>query len=160
MHNFFSIQDVQTLSGVLRQLGVHDNFDEINISHGGSQLEEEGVVVVPAPPKPVVPTPSELGSMNAFLEIVEQPAHNSLRFRYKSDGGAGALWGQNSTEENKTFPKIQIHGFSGRAQVVVSCVTHVGDKPKVHPHRLISPKKVFLSIHFLQKLNNFFLDGK
>ena len=134
----FSIQAVQTLSGVLRGLGVNDNFDEINISPGEGQPQEEEVVV--APPEPVA---VKTRPMDAFIEIVEQPAYNSLRFRYKTDGGAGALWGKHSTKENKTFPKIKINGFSGRAKVLVSCVTHVGDKPKVHPHRLISPKKVF-----------------
>jgi len=47
-----------------------------------------------------------------FVRILEQPKANSLRFRYQCEGrGAGALQGQHSTPEMKTFPKIQIVEF-------------------------------------------------
>merc|ERR1712013_317260 len=66
-----------------------------------------------------------------------------LRFRYECEGrGAGALQGATSSSEKKTFPKIQIRGYSGPAVVVVSCVTHDSDKPKAHPHMLVSPASV------------------
>jgi len=78
-----------------------------------------------------------------WVEIVEQPKSNSLRFRYECEGkGAGALQGKSSTPEHKNFPKIKIHGFRGFATVVVSCVTHTNDPPKAHPHKLVSPASV------------------
>ena len=78
-----------------------------------------------------------------FVKILEQPASHKLRFRYQCEGrGAGALQGQTSTAERKTFPKIQIVGYKGRAVVVVSCVTHDSDQPKAHPHNLVSPASV------------------
>jgi len=78
-----------------------------------------------------------------FVRILEQPKANSLRFRYQCEGrGAGALQGQHSTPEMKTFPKIQIVGNSGPAVVVVSCVTHDSDQSRAHPHNLVSPASV------------------
>ena len=75
--------------------------------------------------------------------IVEQPASRSLRFRYKVESrGAGLLQGATSTDERKTFPKIQIRGYMGPWAVVVSCVTNDLDKPKAHPHMLVSPVSV------------------
>ena len=46
--------------------------------------------------------------------------------------------GANSTPELKTYPKIKIEGYKGPAVVVVSCVAHEGDKPRAHPHNLVS----------------------
>eukprot|EP00088_Acartia_fossae_P020936 TRINITY_DN2243_c0_g1_i1.p1 TRINITY_DN2243_c0_g1~~TRINITY_DN2243_c0_g1_i1.p1 ORF type:complete len:762 (-),score=208.78 TRINITY_DN2243_c0_g1_i1:285-2570(-) len=78
-----------------------------------------------------------------YVEIVEQPKVNSLRFRYECEGkGAGALQGKNSSPDHKTYPKIKIHGFRGFATVVVSCVTHNNDPPRTHPHKLVSPASV------------------
>eukprot|EP00091_Calanus_sinicus_P008382 TRINITY_DN2045_c0_g1_i11.p1 TRINITY_DN2045_c0_g1~~TRINITY_DN2045_c0_g1_i11.p1 ORF type:complete len:644 (-),score=163.44 TRINITY_DN2045_c0_g1_i11:221-2152(-) len=77
------------------------------------------------------------------VRILEQPASHKLRFRYQCEGrGAGALQGQFSTADKKTFPKIQILGYKGPAVVVVSCVTHDSDPPKAHPHNLVSPASV------------------
>ena len=77
------------------------------------------------------------------LKILEQPKSNTLRFRYQCEGrGAGALQGERSSAEKKTFPKIQIVGYKGPAVVVVSCVTHDSDVPKTHPHNLVSPASV------------------
>jgi len=77
------------------------------------------------------------------VKILEQPASHKLRFRYQCEGrGAGALQGQSSTPDKKTFPKIQIVGYKGAAVVVVSCVTHDADPPKAHPHNLVSPASV------------------
>ena len=47
--------------------------------------------------------------------------------------------GENSTPEVKTYPKIKIEGHEGPARVVVSCVAHQGEKPRVHPYNLVSP---------------------
>jgi len=78
-----------------------------------------------------------------FLKIIEQPKSNTLRFRYQCEGrGAGALQGERSSPEKKTFPKIQIVGYKGPAVVVVSCVTHDSEVPKTHPHNLVSPASV------------------
>jgi len=78
-----------------------------------------------------------------FIRIVEQPKSNSLRFRYQCEGrGAGALQGQHSSQERKTYPKIQIVGTNKKAVVVVSCVTHDTDIPRAHPHNLVSPASV------------------
>merc|ERR1712038_2077797 len=75
-----------------------------------------------------------------YLKILEQPKSSSLRFRYQCEGrGAGALQGANSTPELKTYPKIKIEGYKGPAVVVVSCVAHEGEKPRAHPHNLVSP---------------------
>merc|ERR1711874_389889 len=77
------------------------------------------------------------------VRILEQPASHKLRFRYKCEGrGAGALQGERSSPEKKTFPKIQIVGYKGPAVVVVSCVTHDSEVPKTHPHNLVSPASV------------------
>lgn len=72
-----------------------------------------------------------------YVEIVEQPAKCSLRFRYKCEGrSAGSLPGVNSTLDNKTFPSIKITNYVGRAVVVVSCVTR--DAPyRAHPHNIV-----------------------
>ena len=50
--------------------------------------------------------------------------------------------GANSTPELKTYPKIKIEGYKGPAVVVVSCVAHEGEKPRAHPHNLVSPAAV------------------
>lgn len=69
---------------------------------------------------------------NPYIMIVEQPASKGLRFRYECEGrSAGSIPGANSTPENKTYPSIKIEGHSGRAVVVVSCVT------KDEPYRYI-----------------------
>jgi len=78
-----------------------------------------------------------------YIRIIEQPKSNSLRFRYQCEGrGAGALQGQYSTQDRKTYPKIQIVGTNRKACVVVSCVTHDTDIPRAHPHNLVSPASV------------------
>jgi len=87
-------------------------------------------------PEPQKPQP--------YLRIIEQPKSNALRFRYQCEGrGAGALQGETSTAERKTFPRVQICNYKGPAVVVVSCVTHDNDpRPRAHPHNLVSPASV------------------
>jgi len=75
-----------------------------------------------------------------YMEIVEQPASNSLRFRYRCEGrSAGTLHGVSTTgrySEIKTFPKVKIHGFQGPARVAISCVE--ADLPyRCHPHNIV-----------------------
>ena len=75
------------------------------------------------------------------IVIVEQPAPHKQRFRYETDGGVDVIQGASSTKEKKTFPQIQILNYSGRAYVVVSCVTNEAgyqDLPRAHPHTLVS----------------------
>lgn len=74
---------------------------------------------------------------DVFLEIIEQPARKAIRFRYECEGRlAGSIPGANSTAEHKTYPTIRIANYTGRAVVVVSCVT--SDMPyRAHPHRLV-----------------------
>jgi len=87
---------------------------------------------------------------SAFVQILEQPAPKGLRFRYECEGrSAGSIPGVNSSPDNKTFPTIQVVGYSGKAVVVVSCVTN--DAPyKPHPHNLVGKegcKKGVCTIH-------------
>ncbi|XP_062551280.1 embryonic polarity protein dorsal-like [Armigeres subalbatus] len=72
-----------------------------------------------------------------YILITEQPQSKALRFRYECEGrSAGSIPGVSSTAEHKTFPSIEIHGYTGRVVVVVSCVTK--DPPyRPHPHNLV-----------------------
>jgi len=113
---------------------VCDPLDSMNNFHGPQSSMMENMTVLekslPSDQKP-------------HLRIIEQPKSNALRFRYQCEGrGAGALQGQHSTSDRKTFPKIQIVGYKGPAVVVVSCVTHDTEIPKAHPHNLVSPASV------------------
>ena len=46
---------------------------------------------------------------SAFVRILEQPASKGLRFRYECEGrSAGSIPGVNSSQDNKTFPTIQV----------------------------------------------------
>uniref|UniRef100_A0A2C9GVC7 RHD domain-containing protein n=1 Tax=Anopheles epiroticus TaxID=199890 RepID=A0A2C9GVC7_9DIPT len=73
-----------------------------------------------------------------YVEITEQPHPKALRFRYECEGrSAGSIPGVSTTAEHKTFPSIQVHGYRGRAVVVVSCVTKEGPDHKPHPHNLV-----------------------
>ncbi|XP_019550742.2 embryonic polarity protein dorsal-like [Aedes albopictus] len=72
-----------------------------------------------------------------YIVITEQPQSKALRFRYECEGrSAGSIPGVSSTAEQKTFPTIEIRGYTGRVVVVVSCVTK--DPPyRPHPHNLV-----------------------
>ena len=96
--------------------------------------------------------PGAAAQTEPHVVIVEQPASHKLRFRFECEGrGAGVLHGATSTTERKKFPKIQIRGYIGPAVVVVSCVTHDSDKPKAHPHMLVSPVGVSRNLFPQQK---------
>lgn len=65
---------------------------------------------------------------NPTVEIVEQPATKTVRFRYSCEGRtAGSLPGSSSSINNKTYPAIRVLGYTGSAVVIASCVTK--DKP-------------------------------
>ena len=50
---------------------------------------------------------------HAHVRVIEQPASKGLRFRYECEGrSAGSIPGASSTNENKTFPTIQV-SFGG-----------------------------------------------
>ena len=87
---------------------------------------------------------------SAYVRIVEQPASKGLRFRYECEGrSAGSIPGVSSSQDNKTFPTIQVVGYQGKAVVVVSCVTN--EQPyRPHPHNLVGKegcKKGVCTIH-------------
>ncbi|XP_063622923.1 embryonic polarity protein dorsal-like isoform X1 [Cydia splendana] len=90
----------------------------------------------PTAPPPSAPQPSGAPKM-PYVRIIEQPAGKSLRFRYECEGrSAGSIPGVHSTPEKKTYPTIEVVGYTGRFVVLVSCVTR--DKPyRPHPHNLV-----------------------
>merc|ERR1711923_341779 len=125
----FRLQPVEGQQNPVRD--VQDNLQGFsNWTNQNGQIQNFQPLAATAEQKPSV-------------RILEQPASHKLRFRYQCEGrGAGALQGQFSTADKKTFPKIQIVGYKGPAVVVVSCVTHDSDPPKAHPHNLVSPASV------------------
>ena len=115
---------------------VHDNLQGFTQSDNWTSQNAQMQNIL----EPVL---APMAEQKPFVRVLEQPASHKLRFRYQCEGrGAGALQGQFSTSDKKTFPKIQILGYKGPAVVVVSCVTHDGDPPKAHPHNLVSPASV------------------
>ncbi|KAH0516101.1 Proto-oncogene c-Rel [Microtus ochrogaster] len=51
----------------------------------------------------------EEGAYNPYVEIIEQPRQRGMRFRYKCEGrSAGSIPGEHSTENNRTYPSIQL----------------------------------------------------
>ncbi|GIY01087.1 embryonic polarity protein dorsal [Caerostris darwini] len=73
-----------------------------------------------------------------FVEILEQPVSVGARFRYKCEGrSAGCIRGINSSDKQKTYPTIKVHGYQGAAGVVVSCITKDGPPYYPHPHNLV-----------------------
>jgi len=90
-----------------------------------------------APVSSIVSSQDATLQRNVFVKIVEEPASKALRFRYECEGrSADSLPGASSTQDKKSFPKIQVVGHRGRAVVVVSCVT-VDPPYRPHPHNLV-----------------------
>lgn len=59
------------------------------------------------------------------IQIVEQPAEKSFRFRYESENrGSGSLVGVRSMPTKISYPKIKIQNFTGTAVIIISCVTN------------------------------------
>ena len=70
------------------------------------------------------------------MKIVEEPAHNLYRFRYGSEGeSAGAIPGEKQQYGGKSFPKISLENYEGRAMLEVCCLT---EDFKIHPNKLVS----------------------
>ncbi|NXA73512.1 REL protein, partial [Thryothorus ludovicianus] len=72
-----------------------------------------------------------------YIEIFEQPRQRGMRFRYKCEGrSAGSIPGEHSTENNKTFPSIQILNYFGKVKIRTTLVTK-NEPYKPHPHDLV-----------------------
>ena len=70
-----------------------------------------------------------------FVAIVEEPAANLYRFRYGSEGeSAGAIPGEKQQHGGKSFPKISLQHYEGRAMLEVCCLT---EDFKIHPNKLV-----------------------
>jgi len=70
-----------------------------------------------------------------YVKIVEEPACNLYRFRYKSEGGtAGAIPGERQQGGKKSFPKIMLCNYSGWAWLEVTCLM---EDLRVHPNTLV-----------------------
>lgn len=77
------------------------------------------------------------GGYNPYIEIIEQPRQRGLRFRYECEGrSAGSIPGEHSTENNRTYPSIQIANYYGKGKVRITLVTK-NDPYKPHPHDLV-----------------------
>ncbi|KAI7805605.1 proto-oncogene c-Rel [Triplophysa rosa] len=71
------------------------------------------------------------------VQIFEQPKQRGMRFRYKCEGrSAGSIPGEKSSDNNRTYPSIQILNFTGKGKVRVSLVTK-SEPNKPHPHDLV-----------------------
>jgi c-Rel proto-oncogene protein len=74
--------------------------------------------------QPTVNGSDQAEALAPYVIIETQPAPKALRFRYECEGrSAGSIPGANSTPDNKTYPTIKVMNYTGRAVVVVSCVT-------------------------------------
>ncbi|NXY45081.1 REL protein, partial [Ceuthmochares aereus] len=77
------------------------------------------------------------GGSEPYIEIFEQPRQRGMRFRYKCEGrSAGSIPGEHSTENNKTFPSIQILNYYGKVKIRTTLVTK-NEPYKPHPHDLV-----------------------
>ncbi|XP_055484955.1 proto-oncogene c-Rel isoform X2 [Psammomys obesus] len=77
------------------------------------------------------------GGYNPYVEITEQPRQRGMRFRYKCEGrSAGSIPGERSTDNNRTYPSIQVKNYYGKGKVRITLVTK-NDPYKPHPHDLV-----------------------
>ncbi|NWI33553.1 REL protein, partial [Sula dactylatra] len=77
------------------------------------------------------------GGPEPYIEMFEQPRQRGMRFRYKCEGrSAGSIPGEHSTENNKTFPSIQILNYFGKVKIRTTLVTK-NEPYKPHPHDLV-----------------------
>ena len=75
------------------------------------------------------------GSGKPYVKIVEEPARDLYRFRYRSEGGtAGTIPGEKQQNGGKSFPKIMVCDHDGLAALEVCCLT---EDLKVHPNKLV-----------------------
>ncbi|XP_055499065.1 nuclear factor NF-kappa-B p105 subunit-like [Leucoraja erinacea] len=72
-----------------------------------------------------------------YIEIIEQPKQRGFRFRYGCEGPShGGLPGVSSEKNNKTYPAVKIHNYTGPARVIVQLVTS-DEPPLLHVHSLV-----------------------
>ncbi|XP_015218335.1 proto-oncogene c-Rel isoform X1 [Lepisosteus oculatus] len=70
-------------------------------------------------------------------QIFEEPKQRGMRFRYKCEGrSAGSIPGERSTDNNRSYPSIQILNYCGKGKVRVSLVTK-NEPYRPHPHDLV-----------------------
>nr|XP_057920272.1 proto-oncogene c-Rel isoform X2 [Doryrhamphus excisus] len=71
------------------------------------------------------------------IRIFEQPKRKGMRFRYECEGrSAGSILGEKSTDNNRTYPSLQILNYCGRGKVCVYLVTK-NEPYRPHPHGLV-----------------------
>ncbi|KAM7408162.1 hypothetical protein PAMA_002043 [Pampus argenteus] len=71
------------------------------------------------------------------IQIFEQPKQRGMRFRYKCEGrSAGSIPGEKSSDNNRTYPTMQILNYCGKGKVRVYLVTK-NDPYRPHPHDLV-----------------------
>ncbi|KAM9317896.1 proto-oncogene c-Rel [Pholidichthys leucotaenia] len=71
------------------------------------------------------------------IQIFEQPKQRGMRFRYKCEGrSAGSIPGEKSSDNNRTYPSLQILNFCGKGKVRVYLVTK-NEPYRPHPHDLV-----------------------
>ncbi|XP_010866123.2 proto-oncogene c-Rel isoform X1 [Esox lucius] len=86
--------------------------------------------------------PSMLGHRQSMMaepsvNIFEQPKQRGMRFRYRCEGrSAGSIPGERSSENNRSYPTIQIMDYCGKGKVRVTLVTK-NEPHKPHPHDLV-----------------------
>lgn len=82
-----------------------------------------------------------------FVQIIEQPAEKSFRFRYESEHRAGgSIMGCKTTAKCQSYPKIRIGNFTGDVVLYITCVE------KNKPHRYVLNAFFF---HFVKIIFNF-----
>ncbi|XP_028323924.1 proto-oncogene c-Rel isoform X2 [Gouania willdenowi] len=71
------------------------------------------------------------------VQIFEQPKQRGMRFRYKVEGrSAGSIPGEKSSDNNRSYPSLQILNYCGRGKVRVHLVTK-NEPYRPHPHDLV-----------------------
>ncbi|XP_028278604.1 proto-oncogene c-Rel isoform X2 [Parambassis ranga] len=71
------------------------------------------------------------------IQIFEQPKQRGMRFRYKCEGrSAGSIPGEKSSDNNRTYPSVQILNYCGKGKVRVYLVTK-SEPYRPHPHDLV-----------------------
>ncbi|KAF7663819.1 hypothetical protein LDENG_00198010 [Lucifuga dentata] len=71
------------------------------------------------------------------IQIFEQPKQRGMRFRYKCEGrSAGSIPGERTSDNNRTYPSLQILNYCGKGKVRVYLVTK-NEPYRPHPHDLV-----------------------
>ncbi|XP_068424050.1 proto-oncogene c-Rel [Clinocottus analis] len=71
------------------------------------------------------------------IQIYEQPKQRGMRFRYKCEGrSAGSIPGDKSSDNNRSYPSLQILNYCGKGKVRVYLVTK-NEPYRPHPHDLV-----------------------